>query len=807
MNNFRFFRTAGALTCRQQTLATACRCAVFVLSLVAFNISAGVAFAQQVTGTISGTVTDANGEAIPSAAVTIESDELAIARTATTNDEGVFSVPNLPVSTYRLKIAMEGFGDFMQEAIKVDTGSNINLPVQLRIGGVAAEVTVSDQQFQTIDKETGNVETLVSGEQVRELALNGRNWAQLLNLAPGTSSINNDSQQGTNVRIDDTAINGLRRRTSPTIDGVSNVDHGSSGTQINNISVDALQEFRLVSSPYSAEYGSQAGPAVNLVTKRGSNSFNGSLFEFIRNDALNAYSWESKQALNPQKPLLRFQNFGGFVGGPIYKDKLFFFGGLEFKRPRTGRTLSEIVPTEAMRRGDFSAFLPPGLPAGTSCAPTGFNVPAGTFILCDRSASTNGVRFANNIVPETKLSPNGRRLLNLFPLPNAGVDRFISSPVTIRNVRQELLRLDYQLNPNVTIYGRFIQDYFDSDNPLGSSFDNQALPIAPDNHIRDGRTAMVNYTHVISPTLINEAVAMWQRNDQALDYQDPAQIDRDTYGINFVELFAANSANRIPEFTVQGYSTISGNGLPYRIDAKNIELRDNVTKTLSAHVFKFGALYVNATKSENVRARDGGTITFSAGNDAGTAFRPQDAGNAVANLLLGAFTRYTEVSNTTNAPVAYNQFEIYFNDQWRVNQRLSLTLGLRYQYIPWAYARRGDIVGFDVSRFDSAKSPLQANINGSGVINLAPDPTGQRTRAQGFYDPYNGIVLPNNFQTSDPNLQRLISDRPDGIADSGVNGVAPRLGFALDPRGDGQTSIRARRSSGSLRTGDGHREI
>lgn len=276
------------------------------------------------------------------------------------------------------------------------------------------------------------------------------------------------------------------RRTATTLDGASNVDHGSVGTQVNNISVDAIQEFKLVSSPYSAEYGAQAGPAVNVVTKRGTTEFHGSVFEFFRHDALNAYSWESKQRTVPEKPQLRFNNFGGFVVGPAYKQKLFFFGGLEFKRPRTGRSLSEIVPTEAMRRGDFSAFLPAGV-----------------------------------------------------------------------------------------------------------------------------------------------------------------------------------AANKIPQVAIQGYSQISGNGLPYTIDARNWELRDNLTEVWGAHTWKFGMQYVNAFKSENTRVRDGGDITFSTGSTAGTSFRPQDAGHAVANLLLGAFTRYTETSNTTNAPTHYNQFEVYANDQWR----------------------------------------------------------------------------------------------------------------------------------------------
>lgn len=757
---------------------------------------AAAARAQQTAGTISGVVMNERDEVVPGANVTVESAQLAVKRTTTTNESGYFTIPNLPVGSYRVTVEAAGFTSYVQDSVKLDIGGALTLTPRLSVGGVTGVVTVTDEIYQTVNRETANVETLISGTQVTQLALNGRNWAQLVNLAPGTSAISNDAQQGTSVRIDDTAINGLRRRTAPTIDGASNVDHGSVGTQVNNISVDAIQEFKLVSSPYSAEYGAQAGPAINVVTRRGTTEFHGSLFEFFRHDALNAYSWESKQAAVPEKPYLRFNNFGGFVGGPAYKEKLFFFGGMEFKRPRTGRSLNQLVPTVAMRNGDFSAFLPANVPAGnTSCSPAGVAQTATRFILCDKSGSTTGRAFPNNIIPPDKMSPNGRALLSLFPLPNAGPDRFIAAPITVRNVRQDILRLDYQINQNATVFGRWLRDGFDSDNPLGSSFDNQNLPIAPDNHVRVGKTLLLNYTQTLGPTLINEAMLVWQRNDQAINYQDERQINRSTYGVNFTEIFPENRLNKIPEFTVQGYTQISGNGLPYQIDHRSWELRDNMTKVKGPHTIKFGVLFINSYKAENTRVRDGGTITFSSGTDAGTAFRPQDSGHAVANLLLGAFTRYTETSNTTNAPTRYNQFEIYVNDQWHIHPRLNLTLGLRYQYIPWPYTDLNNIVGFDPARFDPAKAPLPGDISSGTIINVTPDSTGQRTRAEGFFDPYNGLVLPGSgfpfsAGAADPNLNRLFDNRPRGLATSGKNGWAPRFGFAWDPTGSGKTSVR-----------------
>ncbi len=766
--------------------------AASLLVIAALGALARPASAQQINATLSGFVSDANKSLIPNASVTVESTPLAIKRSATTNAEGYFIVASLPVGEYRLSVEAEGFATYVRENVKVDVGNTLSLTITLGVKEISQQVSVTDTVYQSINKDNANVETLISGTQVTELSLNGRNWAQLVNLAPGTSALINDSQQGTSVRIDDTAINGLRRRTAPTLDGISNVDHGSVGTQVNNISVDAIQEFKLVSSPYSAEYGSQAGPAINVVTKRGTAEFHGSAFEFIRHDSLNAFPWESKRVTTraPEKSYLRFNNFGGFLGGPAYKNKLFFFGGMEFKRPRTGRTISELVPTEAMRNGDFSAFLPAGLPAGnTSCAPAGFTIPAGKFILCDKSASTNGVAFPGNVIPLAKRSPNGVALMKLFPRANAGLDSYIAAPITKRDVRQEVGRLDYQPTPNVTIFARWIRDKFDSDNPLGSSFDNQNLPIAPDNHFRIGKTFLTSYTHVLTPTIVNEALIAWQRNDQAISYQDESQIARSTYGINFTEIFAENRLDKIPEFSVQGYATLSGNGLPYVIDARSWDLRDNFTWVRGDHTFRFGGLFINSYKAENTRVRDGGILTFSTGSTAGNAFRPQDSGHALANMLLGAYARYTETSNTTNAPTSYNQLEVYANDQWRLNNRLSLTLGLRMQYIPWPYTSLGNIVGFDATRFDPSKAPLAANISG-GVINLTADPTGQRTRAQGFFDPYNGLVLPSNAVITDANLERLRTDRPSGLAESGGAMFAPRVGFAWDPFGTGTTVIR-----------------
>jgi Carboxypeptidase regulatory-like domain/TonB-dependent Receptor Plug Domain len=777
----------------RRTLATTASCSRHVfLALFIIALLPAYTVAQQLNASITGIVTDENKSFIPNATVTVESTQLSVRRTVTTDSDGYFIVPTLPVGIYRVSVEATGFTTYVQENVKLDVGNTLSLPIVMGVKQITQQVDVVDTVYQKLNKENANVETLISGTQVTELALNGRNWAQLVNLAPGTSAINNDSQQGTNVRIDDTAINGLRRRTSPTLDGISNVDHGSVATQVNNISVDAIQEFKLVSSPYSAEYGAQAGPSINVATKRGTSDFHGSLFEFFRHDALNAFSWESKQVTTgePEKSHLRFNNFGGFVGGPIYKKKLFFFGGLEYKIPRTGSTISELVPTEAMKNGNFSAFLPSGLPANYTCTtPIPAGNPSDRFILCDKSASTNGTPFPNNIIPDAKKSPNGIALMKLWPRANAGLDRYIASPVVNRTVRQELLRVDYQYNQNVTFFGRWLRDHFDSDNPLGSTFDNQALPIAPDNHVRIGKTLLGGYTHVLSPTLVNEALVSWQRNDQQVNYQDDAQIARSTFGVNFTEIFPENRLNKIPEFSVQGYSTLSGNGLPYTIDARNWEVRDNVTWVKNQHTFKFGMLYHNSNKNENTRVRDGGTITYSTGSTAGNAFRPQDSGNALANLLLGAYTRYTETSNTTSAPAAYNQFELYANDEWHVTKRLNVTLGLRMQYIPWPYTDLGNIVGFDTSRFDPAKAPVAANISG-GVINLIADPTGRFTRAQGFFDPYNGLVLPKEANVTDPNLERLKSDRPSGLADSGGPFFAPRVGFAWDPFGTGKTVIR-----------------
>lgn len=768
------------------------------IAAILFCLSAMVADAQ-VNATLNGYVRDPNKAPVAGATVTVENPAIAVKRTVTTNDEGYFTIPNLQVGVYKVAAQAPGFATTLDENIKLDVGASVTMDIDLRVGGAEAVVNVTaEDDALGVNKDTGNVETLISEKQVTEHALNGRTWAQLVNLAPGTSSLLNDSQQGTNVRIDDTAINGLRRRTAPTIDGVSNVDHGSVGTQVNNISVDAIQEFKLVSSPYSAEFGGQAGPAINVATKRGTSDFHGSFFEFIRHDALNAFPWESKQTANPEKAYLRLNDFGGFVGGPIIKKKLFFFGGMEFKRPRTGRTINELVPTDTMRNGDFSAFLPSGLPANYTCAtaipdPNGIN--RGKFILCDKSASTTGTPFANNIIPLNKQSPNGRALLNLFPRANAVgssglMDTYIDAPITVRNVRQDLLRVDYEVNPKASIFWRWLNDDFDSDNPLGSSFDNQNLPIAPDNHVRKGKTFMTSYTQMIGSTWVNEAILGWQRNDQAINYIDESVIDRTARGITFQEIFPENRLNKIPQVAIQGYSTISGNGLPYSIDARSWEVRDNLTKVWGNHTLKFGGLFINSYKAENTRVRDGGTITFT--TTTGTnVFRPQDSNNAVGNALLGAFSSYTEVSNTTNVPTAYNQWELYANDQWRATRRLSLNFGLRLQYIPWPYTDLNNFIGFDPSRFDPAKAPASTNISG-GVINLLPDPTGTRTRAQGYYDPFNGIVLPGSSSpfVTDPNLQRLFSGRPSGLADSGAAKFAPRFGFALDIFGDGKTSLR-----------------
>src|SRR5262245_38430292 len=423
-------------------------------------------FAQSNFGRISGTVEDTSGSAIPGAIVTA-TNAAGIKRQTTSDETGGFVFPALEAGTYSIRIEGQGFKASEQKGVTLDASSTRALTFRLTPGEVSdsVEVTAASQQVETTSGSVGNV---VTEQQVSQLALNGREYLQLLRLAPGAAATTLNvfnPQLATNTQ----SVNGIRSGSNYfLLDGAENMNNGANSNTVVNPNIDAISEVKMDTASFAAEFGGRAGSVINLVTKSGTRDFHGTAFEFLRNDVLDARSFFTAKKLP-----LRFNDFGFTIGGPVFipkkfntgKDKLFFFYSQEWKIIRQGQVSVAVVPTEAERNGNFqnSAVKP--------------------------IDPVTGRPFPNNIIPASRFSRNGPGLLKPYPLPNFSGPggNYSGAGMTTTDFRQELGRIDYQFSQNNQLSYRFAFDKWDLLFPYRSApGPTNVLPVAPNRRDRPG---------------------------------------------------------------------------------------------------------------------------------------------------------------------------------------------------------------------------------------------------------------------------------------------------------------------------------
>src|SRR5437868_303311 len=331
-----------------------------MLLLLSIGLLVGVHAQSSTVGSITGTVRDPQGAAVPKAEVTVTEEKTGLSRTVTATDDGFYNFTSLPAGVYTVSTGPTGFKKTVTTGVDLHVNENKTVNLDLQVGAVTETVTITSEQA-PVELRSGEVSSLVSEKQVTELPLNGRNYAQLALMVPGVSPVTQAgaggafASRGTGLDSGvDMSVNGNQSNTNLwTVDGVNNMDVGSNRTLLVFPSVDSIQEFRVERNSFSAEFGQAQGAVVNLITKGGSNDFHGSIFEFYRKDSLNANSFFLNRAGQP-KAKLNYNNFGGNFSGPIIKDRIFFFYSEEWRRERRGTVLSAKVPTVAEKTGNFS---------------------------------------------------------------------------------------------------------------------------------------------------------------------------------------------------------------------------------------------------------------------------------------------------------------------------------------------------------------------------------------------------------------------------------------------------------------------
>jgi len=760
-------------------------CSVLLLTIVAFQIT----FAQTVVGRISGTVQDSNGASIPNASVKVTNNANNSERTVTTDEDGFYTVTNLAVGTYTIEAERKGYKKALVSGQSVTADARLTVDLKLEVGEVSETVEIVGAAGETVNTTSGEVSRVIDQQQVQNLALNGRNYIQLLSLVPGVALVNDDQLElTTSLATNNQSINGNRGQTNNvTVDGGFNLQSGSNASQINNIGIDYIQEVKIQTSNFSAEYGRNSGAQVSLATRSGGNDFHGSAFEFIRNDKLDARSFFA-----PIRPTLRFNDFGYSFGGPIFKDKLFFFGGQEWKYIRRLSTAQRrTVPTLAELNGDFS-FRLRGADGIVGTNDDGLLRDPNSTLPCttaNRAGCFGGTNVAlRNIIPTNRITTDGLAIANVYRTAIGLATAYTNSPVG-NNVtfqqpnpldyREDLLRIDYRINEKHTLYGRYIHDKNVLIDPFGTFITTQ-LPTIPSLRRRPGTSIQLSHTWMISSTFINEAKATGAIVAQRIP-PDGDLWKRETYGFQFQQLFLGGGRfeNSIPDTTINGFASFFGAARSLVSPTTDINVSDTVTWVRGNHTFKTGLNVTRNRIDQNARTTYAGQVDFNTGGNTRTS------NNSFADALLGNFRTYSEQALDPLGFFRFTQTEAFVADSWKVNRKLSLELGMRYQYGMPIYTQANNLANFDPSLYNPAQA---VTILANGNI----DTTKGGNRFNGLVRAGNGVPPEELARVpggDSADVRAVPAGAPRGLYE-GHHYIMPRVGFAYSPFDDNKTSIR-----------------
>ncbi|HEV2864713.1 MAG TPA: TonB-dependent receptor [Pyrinomonadaceae bacterium] len=778
--------------------------------------------AAQVTETaaqVNGQVTDSAGAVVAGASVVVTNDATREQRRVQTNEEGLYVITPLNPGNYTLTVEQSNFKRYVETNVVLNAKDRRLLNVVLEAGNVAETVTVTSETNVVQDSPTG--QTLISGQQVIELPLNNRDYLKLTELVPGvSSSLDDETTFGLTSRAD-ISINGMRRNAvNYLVDGVTNTDPGSNITLLSTPTVDSIKEFKVLTSNYTAEIGRSGGGVVTVVTRGGGNDFHGSLYEFFRNDYFNANTFFNNRQprlangqVNPnfKTPVLRYNNFGGTISGPVIlpkfwgdgkrywsgRDKTFFFFSEEARRVKRGTTAAtRTVPTAADRAGDFGPRLgnlvcrnAAGTATATASAagvcPTAQPIIATATDTLGRTIQVRvnqifvtgtDIAYADNKLPSGVIDPRAVSLYNAFPLPNSGTNSFVFSPVSLNNTRQETVRIDHNFNDDNRFFGRYTHDLSQTQESAGLFGDATVnLPGVSTTDTRvPGHVLALSLASVFSPTLVNEAT--YNYSGTLIGSRPTGRGFRSDYpGADKIpERFPENNAGAIPTINISTFGAVAYGHQGFRILTRIHAIRDVVTWTNGNHTFKFGGEFSHEQKAENANNLSQGGFTFSGNQTAGpTALGGTTrTGLGAASFLLGLANTYNEDERDVTFDFRFGRREFFAQDTWKVRPNLTLDFGVRYQYFTPVRDVDNVLTNFDPTRYVRANAPTCTPV-ASGPLTCA-------TLVSGTGDPLNGIVIAG-------------VNSPNGsfIAPRDTNNFSPRVGLAWDPFSKGKTILRA----------------
>ncbi|MPY89712.1 MAG: hypothetical protein GEU99_17545 [Luteitalea sp.] len=709
--------------------------AICFLITLASGLAPLPAFSQG-SVTIFGTVTDTTGAMVPGAMITAANTQTGLERETVSDTQGSYAIAQLPVGIYRVTVEIEGFKTFVQDGIQVQVDENRRVNVVMVIGELAESVTVAAQTAQ-VDTRTGALREVIDAARIVELPLNGRNPLQLQYLVAGAGGRTPQGQ----TQNESVSINGSRSNANNyALDGADNHDPYFNTPAVFP-SPDALEEFSLQTSSYSAEHGRNAGALMNAVTKSGTNALHGTLFEFMRHETLNARNFFADTV-----PPFKRHQFGGTAGGPLRRDKLFFFASYQRTTQRSDPgSVTATVPTEAQREGDFSNLSSP------------LRDPDGGF-------------FPNNVIPPDRLDAASLRFLDAFvPAPTHpdGLLTFASEETLDDD--QAIAKLDYHVSGANHLSGRLLYNFNDRAEATGN-LPGFFAPIEYSNW-----SLAVSDLHVFGPRVTNSFTFSYNDIDRRQLSVVPGNQTWTDFGAGFTRTFTADAPAAMHTM-VDGYFEAFSR-FPLNHFRKNIQFSDTVTINRGSHLIKIGG---------DVRRSILDLQEFFRG-DPFVRFRATFTGNAAADFLLGRPTIVEQIAEDTNHPRT-TEYALFVQDDWAVSPRLTLNLGLRWDpYLPFidltdrfSQVRPGQQSGVFPTAPEGVVFPGDPGVpqsivekklsNFSPRLGFAYDPFGAGTTSvRGGYGVFHAQIRQqahNQISTNQPfSLKLTINSPPGGVSD------------------------------------------
>ncbi|MGH9766031.1 MAG: TonB-dependent receptor domain-containing protein, partial [Blastocatellia bacterium] len=713
-----------------------------LLSTLVIALIAVISYAQTTTGTFLGFVTDSSGAVLRGAKVTVTNEATGLTRTVTTSSSGEYVITLLPVGRYTLKFEASNFKQRAIKGVVLELDQKAKIDVTLEVGQITEVITSDDANSAPLTRtETAEAGEVIENKRIVELPLNGRLFLQLAQLTPGVieNSRGAFGQQLAGVSGPRITVMGARESDNYfTLDGVSLTDRFYN-TLSTPLAVDAIQEFKVQSNLYSAESGTLGGAQINIAIKSGTNDLHGSAYGFLRNDNLDARNFFDRNV----KPEFRQNQFGGTVGGPVIKNKAFFFGSYEGLRLAKALTRTFTVPSGSLQSGQFTTLV---------------RDPA-TGLPCTQ-ADQRGC-FANNLIPDSRISPVAKGLLRFLPPPNqTGAANFIGSPQEINDNNQFTIRTDYQYGDRDTIFARYTFYDVDAYQPYGFvAFASSPISLPGFGIFVQQRSqnVAISETHVFSSTLIGEFKVGFNRTAGG-------QVQQNN-DVDFASQFNLAGLSRdpidrgIPRITIAGFNAFGDVATPISRRDNDYQFGSNFSWNRGSHNLNFGGVYKRIQFNPLVPSNKRGQFTFN-----GTF-----TNNAFGDFLLGLPSSAQGGVGGTAVYLRGNEYQVYAQDNWKATKRLTVNFGLRYEYA----------------------SPLSEKFNRWATLDIEG--------RQVIVASQDGKTYPRELWI--PGIEQQLAPLPivtseqaglnRALVEKDTNNFAPRVGFAFDLFGDQRTVLRA----------------